>query len=280
MIAIVTDSTADIPPALAQKHRIHIVPALLVIDGQAYEDGKGLSRREFYKQLPRMTNPPTTAAPSSGTFRALYEEIFARGAEHIVSIHPPSRLTALYNIASLAARPFENRVHVIDGQQLTLGLGFQALAAAQAASEGATLSQVLERIQDIRSRIRLFAMLDSLEYLRRSGRVSFLRATMGAVLRLRLLIELRGGEVIPVARVRTRKKAIARLGELMRLQGAFERFAMLHTNAEEDARQFLNRYPPPAPSKPLFINVTTVIGTHVGPNALGFVGVLSRPMVK
>lgn len=271
MLAIVTDSTSDLPPALAAQHAIHVVPTLLIIGEKSYEDGRGFTREDFYTRLPTMTPPPTTAAPSTGTFEQLYAELFAQGADAILSIHAASKLTAIYNAARLAAEPYGDKIHVFDTTSLSMGVGFQALAAAKAAAQGATLFDAVQLVERLRPRVRLFAMLDTLEYLRRSGRVSNLRAALGEVLRLRLFVEVRDGLVIPLERIRTRSKAIERFGELLHAFGPVERFAMLHTNAEADARAFLAKN---QLKTDILVNVTPVIGTHVGPNGLGFAIVL------
>ncbi|NJN43299.1 MAG: DegV family protein [Anaerolineae bacterium] len=192
--------------------------------------------------------------------------MIAQGADQIVSIHAASQLTAIYNVARIAALPFGDKVTVVDSRSLSLGLGFQVLAAAEAVSQGASLAEIIQIMENTRARLRVIAMLDTLQYLRRSGRVSHLRATLGEVLRLRLFVEIRDGEVIPLERIRTRGKAIARLGEILKSFGPLENFAMLHTNALDDARQFLTRF---GPQKSMLINVTPVIGAHVGPNGLG-----------
>ena len=267
MIALVTDSTSDLPPDLAAKHHIRVIPTHVIVGETSYEDGTGFTREDFYTRLPAMSPPPTTAAPSSGTFEQVYTELFAEGADRILSIHAASKLTAIYAAARMAAEPYGDRVHVLDSTSLTMGLGFQVLAAAEAVQQGASLSETLDIIENTRTRVRVIAMLDTLEYLRRSGRVSHLRAALGEVLRLRLFVDVRDGQVIPLERIRTRSRAIERLGEILESFGPVERFAMLHTNAEADARKFIAHL---SPDTQLLINVTPVIGTHVGPNGLGF----------
>jgi DegV family protein with EDD domain len=122
--------------------------------------------------------------------------------------------------------------------------------------------------------VRVVAMLDTLEYVRRSGRVSWARAQLGNLLRVKPFLEVRDGEVLRIGEARTRHKGIERLKQLAQGLGALERFAMLHTNAEDEARQILEEINPDLNTSPLVVNVTTVIGTHVGPNGLGFAAVL------
>jgi DegV family protein with EDD domain len=272
-VAVVTDSTSDIPYDLTEKLQIQIVPNVIVIDGKSIEDGKDFSRRDFYEKLPQMKQIPTTATASSGTYVALYEDLFSKGVQSILSIHASSQLSGIYNAATAAAQSFGERVRVVDSQQVSMGLGFQALAAAEAAAEGLPLEAILDRLERLRQRVRLFAMLDTLEYVRRSGRVSWAQAGLGSLLKIKLFVEVKDGIVHRAGEVRTRSKGLTRLHEMLQSLGKPERLAILHTNADHDALDFLESLDLPEP--PLIVNVTTVIGTHVGPNALGFSGVFA-----
>jgi len=273
-IAIVTDSTADIPAELAQAYQIQIVPNLVIIDGQSLEDGIDISREQFYERLPEMANPPTTATASSGTYQQLYERLLGQGASHIISIHVAGQLSGVINAASTAAQFFGSSVHVLDSKQLSLGLGFQVLEAAECSLKDLSLDTILERIGDVSRRVRVVAMLDTLEYVRRSGRVSWARAQLGNLLHVKPFLEVREGNVFKLGDTRTRRKGIERFKQLVRDLGALERFAMLHTNVEDEARRILEEINPDLNTPPLVVNVTTAIGTHVGPNGLGFAAVL------
>jgi len=269
-IAIVTDSTSDIPSELAKQYHIHIVPAILVIDGKSYEDGIGITRKELYERLPHMDTPPTTATPSAGTFQKLYEKLFKDGYQSIISIHVASLLSGIYNTAQIAAQTFNNKVWVIDSHQLSAGLGFQVLAAAEAVTKGDSLKKVLSVIENVRLRIKVVAMLDTLEYVRRSGRVSWAKARIGSLLDIKPFLEVKEGQIINLGQARTRRKGINHLIELCHRVGDVEKLAVLHTNAEDEAQQMLNQLKDIYSESPLVINVTTIVGTHVGPNGLGF----------
>jgi len=274
-IAIVTDSTADLPADLCEKYQIHVVPNLVIIDGQTLVDGKDISRDEFYQRLPAMKDPPTTSTASSGEYQQLYQNLLDLGADQVISVHVASQLSGIYNAAHTASQEYPGRVHVQDSQSVSMGLGFQVLAAAEAIAHHASISEVLSLLKDIRSRVRVIAMLDTLEYVRRSGRVSWARARLGGLLQVKPFVEVReGGKVISLGESRTRSKGITRLKELMLGMGELERLAILHTRAETDARQILSEIKNRLPFEPLIVNVTTVIGTHVGPNGLGFAAVL------
>jgi DegV family protein with EDD domain len=272
-IAIVTDSTADIPAELVDKYGIHVVPNVIVIDGRSVEDGKEFSRQEFYIALPKMRSLPTTSTASPGVYQQLYESILKGGADCIVSIHASSHLSGIFNAARLAAQPFGDRIRVIDGENISLGLGFQVLAAAETALSQ-PLAAVLATSLDVRRRVRVVAMLDTLEYIRRSGRVSWARARIGELLQIKPFVEIKAGDVINLGETRTRRKGIKRLQGIIRESEPLERLAILHTNAEADAHNLALEMGSLVTKKPLLVNVTTVIGAHVGPNGLGFAAVV------
>ncbi len=269
-IGIVTDSIADIPANLLEEHKIEVVPAILVIDGKSYIDGIDISREEFYARMPAFKSPATTAAPSAGEFMERYEKLLNAGAEKIFSIHAASQLSGTFNAARLAAESFGERVQLIDSGQLSLGIGFQVLEAAEAIAKGKVFEEINQLLQNIQKRIKLSAALDTLEYLRRSGRVSWAKARMAALLSLKPLIGLSYGKVENLGAVRTTRMANNRLMELLHEAGNIRKLAILHTNAEERARQFLADFAPSLKREPMVVNVTPVIGAHLGPKGIGF----------
>ena len=273
-VAIVTDSTADLPSNLVMQYGIQVVPAILIIEGESLEDGRGISRQEFYERLPSMESPPTTAIPSVITFQNIYQRLIEQGYEAILSFHVAGPLSGMVDAARSAAAAVSDCIQVIDSRQVTLGLGFQVLAAAEAAAQHLPLEQILQRAESVRQRVRLIAMLDTLEYLHRSGRVSWARARIGSLLRIKPFLEVKDANVLNLGLARTRGKGIAYLMKLLRSLDQLERLAILHTNVEDDARQFLANINPQLPTQPLIVNVTTIIGTHVGPSGLGFVAVV------
>jgi len=269
-IGFVTDSTSDIPVTLAEQYGIAVIPALVNIHGKSYADGLEISRDEFYDRLPDLRPLPTTSSPSVGSFQERYEKLLTAGADLIISIHPPNQLSGIFNAARLAAQEFGNRIKVLDSGQVSLGLGFQVLLAAESAARGAIQDEVMALVESVRTRVRVTALLDSIEYVRRSGRVSWAAAMIGGVLRLQPLVEIRYGIVHRLGQVRTRLQGIERLIETLNSWGTLERLAVLHTNAEIAARQLLEDVKSKVTVAPLLVNVTTAIGTHVGPNGLGF----------
>jgi len=274
-LGIVTDSTCDLPNYLVEQHELEVIPSLVVIDGQEYTDGISITREEFYKRLPSLRTQPTTAAPSIGEFSTRYDFLLSRGCDHILSIHAASKLTTIINSAHQAAHDFPQKITVVDSTSLSLGVGFQVLAAAEAAELG--LQAALHAIESARKRLHVFAALDTMENLRRSGRVPAAVTILGGMLHIKPLIELTDGEVKAVSALRTTKQANERMLNLLLQHGELERLAILHTGAEARAREFLNMVMEKAirsmPRDILMVNVTPTIGTHVGPNGLGFASV-------
>ena len=275
-IGFVTDSTSDIPYDVAERNGIEVVPALVNIGDTSYTDGIEISREEFYTRLPGLNPGPTTSSPSVGSFQERYEKLLQRGADFVVSIHPPNELSGIYNAARLAADEFGQRVRVLDSGTLSLALGFQVILAAEANARGAVLGEVMSLVEGVRKRVRLAALLDRIEYVRRSGRVSWALAMIGGLLHLQPLIEVRQGMVLRLGQARTRLQGVERLVDSLNAWGPLERLAVLHTNAETAARQLYEDVKARVTIPPLVINVTTAIGTHVGPNALGFAAVPLR----
>jgi len=276
-LGIVTDSTCDIPKYLVDQYELEVVPSILIIDGKEYADGIGISREEFYKRFPSLhaSRQPTTAAPSIGDFSTRYESLLTRDCDHILSLHAAGALTSILNIARQAASNFPNRVTCVDSTSLSLGLGFQVLAAAEAAELG--LQAALDAIKSAQKRLHVSAALDTMEYLKRSGRVPATIAMLGSLLSLKPLIELTNGQVKAIGAVRTTTQANERMLKFLLEGGELEKLAILHTGAEPRAKEFLNelmqRASQSVPRDILMVNVTTVIGTHVGPNGLGFAAV-------
>ncbi len=269
-IGIVTDSTADIPVEDVSRHHIKVVPAILVIEGQSFADGNDISRTEFYDRMPHMRTPPTTATPSVGTFQSVYETMLKEGLQTIFSLHVASPLSGIFNTAKMAAQSFGERVKVIDSGSISMGLGFQVIAAAVAAARGLSPEAIEEHIEQVRQKIRVIAMFDTLEHIRRSGRVSWVTARIGSLLRVKLFVEVLEGAVLNLGQTRTRRKGIAHLKSLIEKLENIHSLAILHSNAEEDARQMLADLNLQLPTQPYIVNTTPVIGTHVGPNGLGF----------
>jgi len=274
-LGIVTDSTCDLPAALVEQHSLEVIPSILVLEGKEYIDGQTITRDEFYRRLPALRTPPTTAAPAMGEYSSRYEALLSHGCEHVISIHAAGKLTSIVDTARLAARDFEGRVTCVDSGSLSLGVGFQVLAAAEAAEMG--LQAALAAIASTQKRLKVNAALDTMEYLRRSGRVPGAVAALGGLLSIKPLVDLTDGVVKAIAAARTTHQANDRLLNFLLECGPLERLAVLHSGLESRAREFLNvlmqKASQSVPRDILLVNVTTVIGTHVGPHGLGFAAI-------
>jgi DegV family protein with EDD domain len=271
-IAIVTDSTADIPPAVAEDLKITVVPAILIMEGRSYIDGEEITREEFYRLLPTLSEPATTAIPPSAAFEKEYRKLFDLGFERVLSIHVASQLSGMINSASQAAQAFMGRVHIFDSRQLTMALGFQVMEAAAASLRGESFESVLEILHSTRERVRLIALIDTLEYLKRSGRISWLRASLGDLLQMKLLVGILNGVIERVGIVRTKRKGFSQLLAHVKTWGPLERLAVLHSAIPDEAASMAEKTRHLSANPPLVVDVTTIIGTHVGPKAIGFAG--------
>jgi DegV family protein with EDD domain len=277
-IKIVTDSTSDLPQAVAAEYGITVIPAYINIGDKSYLDGVELSRQEFYERLPAYDPPPTTSAPGLGTFVEAYERLAAGGATEVLSIHISSTLSGMLNVAHAAAQTLKKvRVTVFDSRQLTLGTGFLALAAAKAAAVGHSMAEIVTSLKEMALRVYSFAAVDTLEFLRRGGRLTRLQSSLGALLSIKPLLTMYDGEMT-MERIRTRSRAIERLIGLVSELGPLEELALLHAHAPARAEEFRHHIQHLIPQGlvPFSVEVTPVIGAHVGPGAVGLVCVKVR----
>jgi len=273
-LKIVTDSACDVPEALARELDITIVPVYINVGGKSYLEGIELKRQAFYENLPGYHPYPTTAAPAAGTFTETYERLAAEGATEILSIHIASSLSATYNAARLGAAATEVPVTLFDTQQITLGAGLLVLAAAEAAAAGQTLNEVTDMLTAAVTRTRVFGMIDNLDSLRRSGRVNWAQFGLGTLLQIKPVMMIRAGEISIAARVRTRKRSLRHMVEMVAEFQPFERLAIIHVHApaaadalRQQAAHLLTE------NEPLIAEITPAIGIHLGLGAVGFAAV-------
>lgn len=265
-IVLVTDSNCDVPADLIERHGIRVVSSILNIGGQSYRDGVDISRAEFYARLPALHPAPTTAAPASGVFEELYR---ACGDAEIISIHIASKLSGFFNAARLGAEASGARVTLIDSEQLSMGFGWQVLAAAEAIAAGKPVAEVVDAVTRTRQRTKAYAALNTLEHLRRSGRANALVAVLGDFLNIKPLVELTGGEVKLMGRQRTFSKIIEKLIETVQALGPLEQLAVMHAVNPTEARALAERLAPQCQHPPLVLELAAVIGAHLGPGTVG-----------
>jgi DegV family protein with EDD domain len=277
-IKIVTDSNCDLPADLVTRYGITVVPLYINVGTKSYLDGVEMTHEQFYEGLPHFKSHPTTSVPGPGQFVQVYEDLARSGATEIISIHIGSALSAMVGVARLAAEETKSvPVTVFDSGQLTLGTGLLALTAAKAAAEGRLLSDIMAVLEDQASRTHCIAALDTLEYLRRSGRLSRIQASLGSVLQIKPVLRMNRGE-FQMERVRTRNHAFARVMELVTQLAPLEKLTLVHTHAPQKVHLLRQQagHLFPTDKEPLVAEVTPVIGSHIGPGAAGFVAIQAR----
>lgn len=279
-IRIVTDSTGDLPEEVADQHGIGVVPIYINFDGESYLDGVDLSRQAFYARLPDMNPAPTTAVPGPGLFLQTYQRLIDEGATEILSVHVSRELSGIVDVAQLAARDAPVPVTVVDSGSLSLGLGFLAQAAAEAAANGSSMSEIMTLIDEQRRRTHVFAMLDTLEFLRRSGRMNRVLATVGSWLHLKPLLKMTDGNAT-AEKILSANAAVQRLIALLAEALPLERVALVHTHALESAQALRDRAQHLLPQdNVLSVDITPVLGAHLGPGAVGFACVTAAESVS
>lgn len=269
-VAIVTDSTADLPRELVASRSITIVPLTLHLDGQSLLDGVDITPAEFYRRLPVASTHPTTSQPSPGRFAHAYTELLAEH-ESVVSIHISEALSGTYAAAVQGAEMTDSkRVHVIDSQVVSMSLGLVTLAASAMAAQGATAQVIESNIVAMRSQVQTYFSVATLEFLRRGGRIGRASALLGSVLQVKPVLCIRDGQVTPLERVRTFERALSRIVELT---GAVDRghgvcVIVGHADAEANAKGVARRLEPIADTL-LIQPLGPVVGAHAGPGVVG-----------
>ena len=271
-VRIVTDSTCDLPAETIARYGIHVVPLYINVGKQGYLDGVDITRAEFYDRLPTFPEHPTTAVPSIERFRAAYNTLADEGASEVFSIHISNALSAVVDMARLAAQETTSApVTVIDSHQLSLGTGFLVETAAQMAAAGSSVAEIQAALNAQIPRTYVFAALDTLEYLKRSGRMNKYLAGFATLLQIKPILTMHNSKP-STERVRTRARAMHRLVEMLNAVGPLERVAIVHTHAvPERITQLRTLASSLLPQGDILTeDITPVIGAHIGPGALGF----------
>jgi DegV family protein with EDD domain len=271
-VRIVTDSTCDLPAETIAVCGIHVIPLYINVGNQGYLDGIDISREEFYTRLPNFSTHPSTAVPSTQRFVAAYNTLADEGASEVLSIHISTKLSGVLDVASIAAQETTStHVIVFDSRQLSLGTGFLVETAAKMAADGSSVDQILDTLNDQVQRTRVFAALDTLEFLKRSGRMNRYLAGLATLLQIKPIMIMHDGKP-GSERVRTQDRAMKRVVEMLAAAGPLERVAMVHTHASQEVLANLRSmaaYLLPQGSI-LTLEITPVIGAHIGPGAVGF----------
>jgi DegV family protein with EDD domain len=271
---VVTDSTADLPPGLQERYGLACVPLVVNWDGQTYRDKIDLSTADFYRRLRTSKSLPKTGAPSPAAFEDAFRQQL-REHEAVVGVSLPSKLSGTLDVARRAAETVDpTRISIVDSGSVSIGQAWLVETAARLGAQGAAPGEIVQCLEQLKPRLRIFCVLDTLEFLQRGGRIGRARALVGTLLNVKPILAIRDGEVHPVERVRTMAGAVRRMVELVVGLGSVERLCVIQGAAEGHAQevehQLRARYPEQTIERG---EIGPVLGTHAGPGVVG-VGVL------
>ncbi|HWH35516.1 MAG TPA: DegV family protein [Acidimicrobiales bacterium] len=270
-VRVVTDSACDVPESLAAELGVHIVPLTIRFRETEYVDRTDLTPAAFYAKLASSPDLPETAAPSPGAFEAAFRQALDEGADGIVCIDISSSLSATMQSARAAAGALGDaaEVAVLDSRSVSWGLGSQVVAAARAAAEGAALAEVVALVEDMVPRTRVYCALDTLDNLKKGGRIGGAQALLGTLLSIKPVIDVSSGEVEEAGKPRTRTKALRFLADRVAAHGQVENLAVMHGGAP-DVEQFLELLAPICPREAIHVGeIGATIGAHAGPRVMG-----------
>ena len=270
-VKVVTDSTADLPPALAGWLGVTVVPANVHFGEEVYRDGLEITGDRFYQRLVASSRLPTTSQPTVGDFLRAYERVGGT-TDEIISVHVSSKLSGTLNSAAQAKAEYRGdcRIEIIDSLQGSMGLGMLVIAAAEAAQRGDSLDQVVSETMAAIPKVGFMGLLDTLEYLEKGGRIGKAQAFLGSLLQIKPLLTIRDGEAHPLERARTRAKGVDRMCELVEEMMPLEDLAVVYTTTPEEARALALRLQVFMPQGEVRLSqIGPAVGTYLGPGVLG-----------
>ncbi len=277
-IRLVADSTADLPAGLVDGWNITIVPAYVNFSRagggvETLRDGVEIDTDAFYKRLVESPTLPTTSQPSAQDFLEVYQDIIQKG-DRVISVHISSKLSGTYNSATQAKAALKNpaAVEVVDSASASMGAGMTALAGARAIASGAGMDEALQEIREAAARMRIYFMVDTLEYLQKGGRIGKAQAFVGSLLSLKPILTIANGEISPLERVRTRRKALQRLSRIAEESGPISEACVIYNTTPQDLeplRRSLGASLPP--DSVITARVGAGVGVHTGPGVVGLV---------
>ena len=273
-VALVTDSTSFLPQHLIDQYNLHVIPLNLHWGQENLRDLEDISPSQFYARLQQSDQIPTTSQPSAGRFLTFFQEV-AKSADSIVAVLLSEKLSGTVASAHAAVEMMESDfpIEVVDSQSASLGVGLVALAAARAVEKGLDYQEVAEVARTVSPHVRVLFVVDTLEYLHRGGRIGGAKRLLGSVLSIKPLLQLKDGEIEPLASVRTKKKAVSRMIEVVQEETAGARevhMGVIHAAAEEEGEALYQRVKSLlSPATLLSSELSPVIGTHTGPGTLG-----------
>lgn len=272
-VAIVTDSTVNLPAEVIEANNIYVIPQILNWEGRSFLDQIDISTEEFYQRLPNSKDLPKTSQPAPGQFTEHFEKV-AEGAESIVAIFVSQALSGTIQSAHLGAEAMgDYPIEIVDSRSTSLGLGLLVTAAARYAAEGHDYKEVAAYVRTLVPRIRVLFVVDTLEYLHKGGRIGGAKRLVGSMLSIKPVLGLEDGVIEPQAQIRTKKKAIQHmldvvLGEMKGKKNVHA--GVIHAVAPEDAAYIVEQVRASANPVELYVNeLTPVIGANVGPGVVG-----------
>ncbi|MDP8987881.1 MAG: DegV family protein [Actinomycetota bacterium] len=268
---VVTDSASDLTDEVAAELGVEVVPLSIRFGDEEFVDRRDLTPAAFYDKLASSAVLPETAAPSPGAFQAAFRKAFDEGADAVVCINISSGVSATMQSAQNAVASLEGTpdVRVLDSRSVTWGLGSQVVAAARAAGDGATADEVVAVVEDMVPRTRVFGALDTLENLKKGGRVGGAQALVGTLLSIKPVIDVSSGVVEEAGKPRTRSKALKFLADKVAEHRHVENLAVMHGSAP-DVEQFLDLLAPLFPREQIHVGeIGATIGVHGGPRVMG-----------
>ena len=271
-VRVVTDSTSDIPSGIAKRLGIAVVPQNVHFGTCTFEDNVTITPDEFYSMLSTAPELPKTSQPSPGRFKNVYDEL-GREADGIVSIHISSRLSGTCNSARQGAAMTSATcaVEVVDSSQGSMGLGLVAIVAAAAANQGASQELVVATARAAAARAQCFTLFETLEYLRRGGRVGRAQALMSSILKIKPMTIMRNGEIHPLGKARTFAKALVRMKETAREFAPVHALAIMHSTTPDTAKEVVSDLWDLLPDgvEPYIARFGPALGVYTGPGAIG-----------
>ncbi|HUE61273.1 MAG TPA: DegV family protein [Acidimicrobiales bacterium] len=270
-VRVVTDTACDLPDEIVNEHGIGLVPLRIRFGSEEFVDRVELSTKEFWARCAGFSGLPETSAPSPGQFKEAFENMAAEGASGVVCVNLSSKMSATIQAARQAAAELEDRlpVKVVDSLNVTLGQGLITMEAAKKAAEGGSVDEVAQAAENAASRMHLLGVIDTLENLKRGGRIGGAQAFLGTMLSIKPVIQVLDGVVEPESRQRTRGKALRYVADKARSAGRISSLAVFSADAP-DMDSFLSMLEDVQPSERILAgDVGPVIGTHAGPGAIG-----------
>jgi DegV family protein with EDD domain len=279
-VRIVTDSTSDIPQEKAQALGITIVPLTVFFGEEAYLDGIELANAGFYEKLQTSKVSPRTSQPPPAAFQEAYRQLINEGADAILSVHVSAKLSGTYQSACTGRDTLPDGVKkipidIIDSEAVSLAMGVAIMHAAEEAQQGASFEEIKAHLLDELSRTRILFVLDTLEYLKRGGRVGGARALLGNLLSVKPVLSIKNGVVVAVEQPRTRSKAYGRIAQMLREMEKPEQFTIVESDSEvgQQLAQAVKQTFPESGAIPTY-KLGAVVGTYAGPGTAGIAFVI------